>query len=129
MVVDDSVVADVISAPKSNIITDPDEGLNRVVLENKTVIPDWMIRQEGTPATDVTRQFVSGFPGLMVFLGTHLVHLRVTQGDKHLVFPWRVEFGDLFESHQREIEEYIAGEILLIDGESRNFMLAVASKV
>jgi hypothetical protein len=43
------VVADVITAPENNVVTDGREGLQGVVLENEAVIPELLIVEDGGP--------------------------------------------------------------------------------
>src|SRR5215212_1018555 len=97
MVFDGRVVTNMVTTPKRHVVTNVHERLNRVVLENETVVADWMIGQERAAATHVTHQLVALLFRLEIFLFAKLVHASVAQRDKHPEFTGRVTLRDLFK--------------------------------
>src|SRR5205823_9059763 len=97
--------------------------------QDKAIVSDRVIRQKRTSAADVADQLISGLFRLVIFLCADLVHSAITQGHKHFVALWRVGLLDLFKRHEGQIEETIVPAVLLIDGESRDLVIAVSRKV
>ena len=54
MILNDRIVPDMISAPQGDVVANPDEGLDSVVFQDKAIVSDRSISQEGTSAADVT---------------------------------------------------------------------------
>src|SRR5205085_7580631 len=129
VILDGRIVADVIPAPQRDVIADADEGLDGVVLQDEAVVPDGVIGEEGAAAADVARQLVAAALGLPVLLRPRLIHPGVAQGDEHLVVSWGVKPDDLLEGHQRQAEEGVAREVLPVDREGRDFVIAVAGEI
>jgi hypothetical protein len=53
VIVDDAVVDDVIAAPEDDVVADPRERLDRVVLDDETILADRRAGEEDGPTADV----------------------------------------------------------------------------
>jgi hypothetical protein len=53
VIVDDAVVDDVASAPQDDVVADPRERLDRVVLDDEKILADRRAGEEGGPSADV----------------------------------------------------------------------------
>jgi hypothetical protein len=129
VVINRSVVADVITAPQGYIITDANEWLNGVVFQNSTIFADSVLREKRTPATDVADQVISQTFSLVILLRPESVHFCITQGHKHFMISRWIKLADVFKGNHRQFKKRLSFEILLINREGDDLMLTIARKV
>src|ERR1041385_7405180 len=74
MVLDYSVMADVITAPQHNVVADRCEWLDRIVFEYETVVADHSSREHSCFGADVTDQLITLLLDLAINRFPQLVH-------------------------------------------------------
>ena len=74
VVLDDAVVTNVITTPEHHVVSNGREWLNRIVLENKTVVADAGSAKEGSFRADVADELVTLFFNLSVYVFAQSVH-------------------------------------------------------
>ena len=96
-------VADVITAPEHDITADLNKRLDGIVFENETVVATFKSGESCCFGTDVTDQFVTLLPGIVVFFSSHVVHSLKAHRNEHLEFRGIVMLFDFVERHDRQI--------------------------
>src|SRR4030095_9517866 len=101
MIVNDRIMAYMISAPKLDVIPYLDERLNRIVFQNKAVVSNGVVREKGAAAADITNQIISQTFSLVILLRPEPVHFCITQGHKHFIILRWIKLGDAFKGDHR----------------------------
>ena len=122
-------MADMITAPERHVVADGRERLNGVVLEDETVVADGELREQRAPGADVADELVPERSGRVVLAGPHRVHLRVTERDEHRETVRRIARRDVFEIHERPIQERRRVPIRTVDGERHDLVGRISRKI
>src|SRR3989442_1401775 len=115
MVADRRMVADVVPAPHDDVVADRDERLNRVVLEDETVVADGGVAPERASGAHVRHQPVPAPLRLVVDTLAQAVHLPVPDRDEHATLsggkrpPDRLERDDREAGHRGLLDKVTAG--------------------
>src|SRR5438874_2505194 len=105
MVLDYSVMTNVIATPQHNIVADGGEWLNGVVFEYETVVANRRPREDGCFGADVANHFIALLLDLVINRFTQLIHPAGRQGREKLKVRGRIRFCHALKRDNRQALE------------------------
>ena len=129
VILDRRMMADVITRPERDVVTDFDEGLDGVVLENETVVADRFAGEHGGAGAAIGDESVALLPGFCDLGGAQLVKLVVTYGDKQVMGGRRESFRHLIEGHDGQPAEGVGGLERGVHGEAGERPVRVSGEI
>jgi hypothetical protein len=126
MIGDRAVMADVISAPKNDVVSDRHKGLNCVVFENETIVADRRAWKARGARADVGNQPIAHLLESFVHTLPRAVHCVMRKRGKSGEFAGRISIGQIVEGNDWEsFEGRFGRHELSIDGEGNHFVKTV----
>src|SRR5229473_5579445 len=117
MIFDDAVVSDVIAAPQDDVVPDFHEWLNRVVFENEAVVTALEAGKDSCSRADVTDQFVTSSPGIVIAVCPCVIHPLEADGDEQLVLSRCKVLLEFLKRHNWKTLEFRLLKIITIQSE------------
>ena len=123
------MMPDMVAAPQRHIVSNGDKRLNRVVLQNKTIVSHLKVRKGSGPGTDITDQRISLVFGRPILFRSQGIDFCITQRNEHWIFGGRIMLFQILESHHRQATEPVGAQIFPIHAKRGDLILAVMFEI
>jgi len=123
------MMPDVVAAPQRHIVSNGDKRLNRVVLQNKTIVSHLEVWKGSGPGTDITDQRIPFVFSRPILFRSQGIDFCIAQSNKHLILSGRILLFNFLESHHRQAAEPVRLQIFPIHAKRGDLILAVMLEI